>query len=88
MANVHLIARPTSRAMMWFKSHVDHNDPAKIYGNFVAQRIKGTPGITAQFLMIDRRNSKDYDLDVGSRQLGTERGSKSSAVRRLKSYVS
>ena len=37
-----LTARPTSRA----GTKVGHSDPAVLYGRAVAQRIKGTPGIT------------------------------------------
>ena len=28
------------------RQETGHSDPADVYGNYVAQRIKGTPGIT------------------------------------------
>ena len=40
------------RALDWGGRHAEqagklgHSDPADVYGNSVAQRIKGTPGIT------------------------------------------
>ena len=37
-----LTARPTSRA----GTKVGHSDPVVLYGRAIAQRIKGTPGIT------------------------------------------
>ena len=37
-----LTARPTSRA----GTKVGHSDPVALYGRAIAQRIKGTPGIT------------------------------------------
>ena len=42
MAQGGLTARPTSRA----DTKVGHSDPAAPCGRAVAQRIKGTPGIT------------------------------------------
>ena len=42
MVQVRLTARLTSRA----GTKVGHSDPAILYGRVVAQRIKGTPGIT------------------------------------------
>jgi Family of unknown function (DUF6467) len=42
MAQTGLTVRPTSRA----GTKVGHSDPAVLYGRAVAQRIKGTPGIT------------------------------------------
>ncbi len=42
MAQASLTARLTSRA----GTKVGHSDPAILYGRVVAQRIKGTPGIT------------------------------------------
>ncbi len=42
MVEVRLTARQTCRA----GTKVGHSDPAILYGRVVAQRIKGTPGIT------------------------------------------
>ena len=42
MAKARLTARLTRRA----GTKVGHSDPAILYGRVVAQRIKGTPGIT------------------------------------------
>ena len=42
MAQAGLTVRLTSRA----GTKVGHSDPAVLYGRAVAQRIKGTPGIT------------------------------------------
>jgi hypothetical protein len=42
MAKARLTARPTSRA----GTKVGHSDPVVLYGRAIAQRIKGTPGIT------------------------------------------
>ena len=42
MAKARLTARRTCRA----GTKVGHSDPAILYGRVVAQRIKGTPGIT------------------------------------------
>lgn len=42
MAQGGLTARPTSRA----GAKAGHSDPVVLYGRAIAQRIKGTPGIT------------------------------------------
>ena len=42
MAQASLTARGTSRA----GTKVGHSDPVVLYGRAIAQRIKGTPGIT------------------------------------------
>ena len=42
MAKAGLTARPTSRA----DTKVGHSDPVALYGRAIAQRIKGTLGIT------------------------------------------
>ena len=64
------------------------SDPAVVYGNAVAQRIKGTPGITG--LSGPRVHIDDpvWHLDVGSSHPGAEEGPKGWAVRPLKRYVS
>ena len=42
MAQARLTARLTSRA----DAKAGHSDPVVLYGRAIAQRIKGTPGIT------------------------------------------
>tara|TARA_B110000259_G_scaffold85303_1_gene99437 strand:- start:14552 stop:14683 length:132 start_codon:yes stop_codon:yes gene_type:complete len=42
MAQACLTARRTSRA----ETKVGHSDPVVLHGRAIAQRIKGTPGIT------------------------------------------
>jgi hypothetical protein len=42
MAQASLTARRTGRA----GTKVGHSDPVVLYGRAIAQRIKGTPGIT------------------------------------------
>ena len=42
MAKGRLTVRPTSRA----GAKAGHSDPVVLYGRAIAQRIKGTPGIT------------------------------------------
>ena len=64
------------------------SDPAVLYGRAVAQRIKGTPGITGLSCPRVHIDDKVWHLDVGSSHPGAEVGPKGSAVRRLKRYVS
>ena len=67
---------------------VGHSDPIVFRGLAIAQRIKGTPGITGWWpprVLID---GAVWHLDVDSSHPGAESGSKGSAVRRLKWYVS
>ena len=79
-----LTARETFRA----GTKVGLSDPAVPHGRAVAQRIKGTPGITG--LSHPRVHIDDavWHLDVGSSHPGAGAGPKGSAVRRLKWYVS
>ena len=79
-----LTARPTSRA----GAKAGLSDPAVLYGRAVAQRIKGTPGITGLSCPRVHIDDKVWHLDVGSSHPGAEAGPKGSAVRRLKWYVS
>ena len=76
--------RLTSRA----GTKVGLSDPAVPRGRAVAQRIKGTPGITG--LSGPRVHIDDpvWHLDVGSSHPGAEAGPKGLAVRQLKRYVS
>ena len=64
------------------------SDPVVPYGRAIAQRIKGTLGITG--LSRPRVHIDDgvWHLDVGSSHPGAEVGPKGSAVRRLKWYAS
>ena len=79
-----LTAREASRA----GTKVGLSDPAILYGRVVAQRIKGTPGITGLSLPIVHIDGEVWHLDVGSSHPGAEAGPKGSAVRRLKWYAS
>ena len=79
-----LTARPTSRA----GAKAGLSDPAVPHGRAVAQRIKGTPGITGLSCPRVHIDGKVWHLDVGSSHPGAEVGPKGSAVRRLKRYVS
>ena len=67
---------------------VGHSDPVILCGKFIAQRIKGTPGITGLWFLRVHIDETVWHLDVGSSHPGAEVGSKGSAVRRLKWYVS
>ena len=84
MAEGSLTARPTSRA----GSKDGHSDPAVACGSAVAQRIKGTPGITGLSLPSVHSGGAVWHLDVGSSQPGAEVGPKGWAVRPLKRYAS
>jgi len=63
---------------------VGHSDPININGNFIAQRIKGTPGITGLYLPRDLIDVIVWHLDVGLLYPEATGGFKGSAVRRLK----
>ena len=67
---------------------VGDSDPVVLYGRAIAQRIKGTPGITG--LSRPRVHIDDvvWHLDVGSSHPGAEAGPKGMAVRHLKWYAS
>ena len=76
--------RLTSRA----GTKVGLSDPVALSGRAIAQRIKGTPGITG--LSGPRVHIDDpvWHLDVDSSHPGAEAGSKGWAVRPLKRYES
>ena len=76
--------RETSRS----GTKVGLSDPAVLYGKAVAQRIKGTPGITGLSRPRVHIDDAVWHLDVDSSHPGAEVGPKGSAVRRLKWYVS
>ena len=79
-----LTARLTGRA----GTKVGHSDPAVACGSAVAQRIKGTPGITGLFPPRVHIDGEVWHLDVGSSHPGAEAGPKGWAVRPLKRYAS
>ena len=64
------------------------SDPAIPCGRVVAQRIKGTPGITGLSLPSVHSGGAVWHLDVGSSHPGAEGGPKGWAVRPLKRYAS
>jgi hypothetical protein len=79
-----LTARPTSRA----GAKAGLSDPAALCGRAVAQRIKGTPGITGLSPPRVHIDGAVWHLDVGSSHPGAGEGPKGPAVRRLKRYAS
>jgi hypothetical protein len=79
-----LTARLTSQA----GAKVGDSDPAAPCGRAVAQRIKGTPGITGSSSPRVHIDGKVWHLDVGSSHPGAEAGPKGWAVRPLKRYAS
>src|SRR5436190_22589865 len=79
-----LTARQTSRA----GTKVGLSDPVVLYGRAIAQRIKGTPGITGLFLPRVHIDGGAWHLDVGSSHPGAVAGHKASVVRRLTWYES
>ena len=76
--------RPTGRA----GAKAGQSDPAVPNGRAVAQRIKGTLGITGLSRPRVHIDGGVWHLDVGSSHPGAEVGPKGSAVRRLKWYAS
>src|SRR5881398_2042668 len=79
-----LTARLTSRA----GAKAGLSDPAVESGIAVAQRIKGTPGITGLSFPRVHIDGRVWHLDVGSSHPGAEAGPKGWAVRPLKRYAS
>ena len=53
----------------------------------IAQRIKGTPGITGLSLSRDPIDGVVWHLDVGLSHPGAENGSKGLVVRQIKRYM-
>ncbi len=64
------------------------SDPALSDGRGVAQRIKGTPGITGLSRPRVHIDDAVWHLDVGSSHPGAGEGPKGRSVRPLKWYVS
>src|SRR5881409_2117561 len=79
-----LTARLTSRA----DAKAGLSDPAVKRGIAVAQRIKGTPGITGLSYPRVHIDDRVWHLDVGSSHPGAGVGPKGWAVRPLKRYAS
>ena len=79
-----MTARHTGRA----GTKVGLSDPAVPNGRAVAQRIKGTPGITGLSPPRVHIDGVVWHLDVGSSHPGAGEGPKGLAVRQLKRYVS
>jgi hypothetical protein len=79
-----LTVRETSRT----ETKVGLSDPVVPYGRAIAQRIKGTPGITGLSPPKVHIDGEVWHLDVGSSHPGAGVGPKGSAVRRLKWYAS
>ena len=79
-----LTARLTGQA----GTKVGHSDPVVACGSAIAQRIKGTPGITGLFPPRVHIDGEVWHLDVGSSHPGAEAGPKGWAVRPLKRYAS
>ncbi len=77
-------ARHTGRAV----SKEGSSDPAVPSGRAVAQRIKGTPGITGLSRPSVHSDGAVWHLDVGSSHPGAVFGPKGWSVRPLKRYVS
>ena len=84
MAKACLTARLTSRA----GAKAGHSDPVVLYGRAIAQRIKGTPGITGLSPPRVHIDGEVWHLDVGSSHPGAGAGPKGLAVRQLKRYAS
>jgi hypothetical protein len=76
--------RQTSRT----GTKVGLSDPAVENGIAVAQRIKGTPGITGLSPPRVHIDGEVWHLDVGSSHPGAGEGPKGLAVRQLKWYAS
>jgi len=76
--------RETSQA----GTKVGLSDPTVASGSAVAQRIKGTPGITGLSSPRVHIDGKVWHLDVGSSHPGAGAGPKGRAVRPLKRYAS
>jgi hypothetical protein len=83
-AQAGLTVRQTSRT----DAKAGLSDPVVPHGRAIAQRIKGTPGITGLSPPRVHIDEEVWHLDVGSSHPGAGVGPKGSAVRRLKWYAS
>ena len=79
-----MTVRHTGRA----GTKVGFSDPVAPYGRAIAQRIKGTPGITGLSPPRVHIDGEVWHLDVGSSHPGAGEGPKGLAVRQLKRYAS
>src|SRR5690554_4056183 len=84
MAQARLTGRLTSRS----GRKLEHSDPVVPHGRAIAQRIKGTPGITGLSLPRAHIDGEVWHLDVGSSHPGAGEGPKGWAVRPLKWHAS
>ena len=84
MAQACLTARLTGQA----GAKAGHSDPVVLHGKAIAQRIKGTPGITGLSSPRVHIDGRVWHLDVGSSHPGAVAGPKGMAVRHLKWYAS
>ena len=84
MAKEGLTARATARA----GAKAGHSDPVVPHGRAIANRTKGTPGITGLSPPIVHIDGEVWHLDVGSSHPGGGVAPKGSAVRRLKWHAS
>ena len=84
MAQGSLTARQTCRA----GAKAGHSDPVVLHGRAIAQRIKGTPGITGLSRPRVHIDGVVWHLDVGSSHPGAGAGPKGLTVRQLKRYAS
>jgi len=84
MAQGCLTVRQTRRT----GTKVEHSDPVVPHGRAIAQRIKGTPGITGLSLPRAHIDGVVWHLDVGSSHPGAGEGPKGWAVRPLKWHAS
>ena len=84
MAQGSLTATPTSGA----GAKAGHSDPVVPHGRAIANRTKGTPGITGLSPPIVHIDGEVWHLDVGSSHPGGGVAPKGSAVRRLKWHAS
>ena len=83
-AQASLTVRPTGQA----DAKAGPSDPVVPSGRAIAQRIKGTPGITGLYHPIVLIDGGVWHLDVGSAHPGAGEGPKGWSVRPLKRYVS
>jgi len=88
MAKTRLTVRKTFRTGIFliFKK-VGHSDPVIPNGRIIAQRIKGTPGITGWYPLRVHIDEGVWHLYVVLAYPGGEAAPKGSAVRRLKCYM-
>jgi hypothetical protein len=84
MVELYLTARLCSRT----GTRVGHSDRVFLSKQGIAQKIKGTLGITGLPLFRVPIDGVIWHLDVGLSHPGAESGSKGLAVRQLKRYMS